>query len=76
MSNAMVWTWFAAAWIFILAVIFKHWFHREHADQAATDKRLEETAPAVPAGGMDPETAHAIARALILAAAQTKRSDA
>jgi len=39
------WVWFGVAWVFIVAVLFKHWFRREHRDQAATDDALARTRP-------------------------------
>jgi hypothetical protein len=39
------WVWFGVAWVFILAVLFKHWFKRERRDQAATDDALNRTRP-------------------------------
>lgn len=41
-----VWVWFGVAWAFILAVIFKRWFHRERVDQARTEEALKRTKPA------------------------------
>ena len=43
MSTAATWLWFGIAWIFLLAVIFKHWFAREHRDAEATEEALSRT---------------------------------
>ena len=43
MSTAATWIWFGVAWAFLLAVIFKHWFAREHRDADATEQALSRT---------------------------------
>jgi uncharacterized membrane protein len=39
--QAAVWIWFGAAWVFILGVLIKRWYHREHVAKAATDEALK-----------------------------------
>lgn len=34
--QAAIWCWFGIAWIFILAVLLKHWYRREHEEAAQT----------------------------------------
>lgn len=39
--QAAIWIWFGIAWLFILAVLFKHWYRREHLEKAATEAELK-----------------------------------
>lgn len=39
--QAAVWTWFGIAWLFLAAVFFKHWYHREHVERDATEAALK-----------------------------------
>jgi hypothetical protein len=43
MLTAAYWIWFGIAWIFILAVLFKHWYARERRDAEATEAELSRT---------------------------------
>lgn len=39
--QAAVWLWFGIAWVFILAVLLKRWYHREHVEADATEAALK-----------------------------------
>jgi len=39
--HAAAWIWFGAAWVFIIGVLLKLWYHREHAAKAATEEALK-----------------------------------
>ena len=38
---AAAWTWFGVTWLFLAAVFFKHWYHREHVERDATEAALK-----------------------------------
>lgn len=39
--HAALWLWFGVTWLFVLAVLFKHWYHREHVERDATEAALK-----------------------------------
>lgn len=41
--QALVWTWFGVAWLFLAAVAYSRWRAREHRDQQATEEALDRT---------------------------------
>jgi hypothetical protein len=43
--TALIWGWYLATWVLILAVLLKGWRRRERRDQAETDRQLARTKP-------------------------------
>ncbi len=43
MSAVATVLWFAIAWVFLLAVIFKHWYANDHRQAEATEEALSRT---------------------------------
>lgn len=41
--TAAYFLWFGVAWVFLIAVLLKHWRSRERADKEATEKMLAST---------------------------------